>query len=244
MSSDTTELKAYDAEQERYMNEEFVILVDENDTAIGSMSKKESHLMTNILAGKALHRAFSIFLFNNKGELLLQQRSSKKITFALRWTNTVCSHPLHIDSEMEPDVGVKRAARRKLEHELGVPADTVDLDDFSFLTRIMYQAGSDGTEWGECEIDHILFMRKDDVQLNPNLSEVEGVKWVSQAELKQMFVDAEAKKLKITPWFHAIAESFLFKWWDRLDEILAQRGLNDTSELTAVHKLDVPEVSA
>jgi len=52
-------------------------LVDENDTAIGSMSKKESHLMTNILAGKALHRAFSIFLFNNKGELLLQQRSSK-----------------------------------------------------------------------------------------------------------------------------------------------------------------------
>ena len=52
------------------------------------------------------------------------------------------------------------------------------------------------------------------------------------------------QKLKITPWFHAIAESFLFKWWDRLDEILAQRGLNDTSELTAVHKLDVPEVSA
>ena len=46
---------------------------------------------------------------------------------------------------------MKRAARRKLEHELGVPADTVDLDDFSFLTRIMYQAGSDGTEWGECE---------------------------------------------------------------------------------------------
>lgn len=79
---------------QRELMAEMVILVDENDNQTGKATKKDSHLMVNINAGRALHRAFSVFLFNTKGELLLQQRSDEKITFPGYWTNTCCSHPL------------------------------------------------------------------------------------------------------------------------------------------------------
>ena len=74
-----------------------------------------------------LHRAFSVFLFNTSGELLLQQRSDAKITFPGHFTNTCCSHPLNIAGELEDEdaVGVRRAAQRKLKHELGITAEQV-----------------------------------------------------------------------------------------------------------------------
>ena len=110
--------------------------------------------MTNIDKG-LLHRAFSVFLFNDKNELLLQQRASEKITFPDMWTNTCCSHPLGIPGETGstlPDAiaGVKNAAQRKLDHELGIPKEQVPLEKFRFLTRIHYKAPSDG-KWGEHE---------------------------------------------------------------------------------------------
>jgi len=110
--------------------------------------------MTNIDKG-LLHRAFSVFLFNDKNELLLQQRATEKITFPDMWTNTCCSHPLSVSTETGsnlPDsiLGVKNAARRKLDHELGINKDQVPLKDFHFLTRIHYKAPSDG-KWGEHE---------------------------------------------------------------------------------------------
>lgn len=110
--------------------------------------------MTNINKG-LLHRAFSVFLFNDKNELLLQQRATEKITFPDMWTNTCCSHPLHVSSETGsnlPDAvaGVKNAAQRKLDHELGIKKEQVPLEDFRFLTRIHYKAPSDG-QWGEHE---------------------------------------------------------------------------------------------
>jgi isopentenyl-diphosphate delta-isomerase type 1 len=110
--------------------------------------------MTNIDKG-LLHRAFSVFLFNSKNELLLQQRASEKITFPDMWTNTCCSHPLGIPGEggaelAEAVMGVKRAAQRKLDHELGIKAAQVPIENFKFLTRIHYQAPSDG-KWGEHE---------------------------------------------------------------------------------------------
>ena len=77
-----------------------------------------------------LHRAFSVFLFNTRGELLLQQRSDAKITFPGHWTNTCCSHPLSVAGELEETeaMGVKRAAQRKLQHELGImPPQVVQL---------------------------------------------------------------------------------------------------------------------
>ncbi len=110
--------------------------------------------MTNIDKG-LLHRAFSVFLFNDKNELLLQQRATEKITFPDMWTNTCCSHPLHVSNETGSTLpaavlGVKNAAQRKLDHELGIKKEQVPLEDFHFLTRIHYKAPSDG-KWGEHE---------------------------------------------------------------------------------------------
>jgi isopentenyl-diphosphate delta-isomerase len=110
--------------------------------------------MSNIDKG-LLHRAFSVFLFNEKNELLLQQRATEKITFPDLWTNTCCSHPLGIPGETGsnlPDAiaGVKRAAQRKLDQELGIKKEQVPFEDFHFLTRIHYKAPSDG-KWGEHE---------------------------------------------------------------------------------------------
>lgn len=112
------------------------------------------HLMTNIDKG-LLHRAFSVFLFNDKNELLLQQRASEKITFPDMWTNTCCSHPLGIPGEGGSNLadaveGAKRAAQRKLDHELGIKKEQVPIEKFKFLTRIHYKAPSDG-KWGEHE---------------------------------------------------------------------------------------------
>lgn len=134
--------------------------------------------MTNINNG-ALHRAFSVFLFNSEGKLLLQKRASEKITFPDCWTNTCCSHPLTRPDEIitENQLGVKNAAVRKLEHELGITDDQVPIDDFTFLTRIHYLAPSDGT-WGEHEVDYILFIQKD-VTFTPNPNEVSDTMYVS-----------------------------------------------------------------
>lgn len=110
--------------------------------------------MENINKG-LLHRAFSVFLFDSQNRLLLQQRATEKITFPDMWTNTCCSHPLGIPGEtgttLEESVqGVRRAAVRKLDQELGINASQVPIDDFKFLTRIHYKAPSDG-KWGEHE---------------------------------------------------------------------------------------------
>jgi len=116
--------------------------------------------MTNIDKG-LLHRAFPVFLFNSKNELLLQQRATEKITFPNMWTNTCCSHPLGIPGEggselAEAVMGVKGAAQRKLTHELGIKAIQVPIEEFKFLTRIHYKAPSDG-KWGEHESTHYFY---------------------------------------------------------------------------------------
>jgi isopentenyl-diphosphate delta-isomerase len=193
--------------------------------------------MTNIDKG-LLHRAFSVFLFNSKNELLLQQRATEKITFPDMWTNTCCSHPLGIPGEggvelKEAVAGVKNAAQRKLDHELGIKAAQVPIENFKFLTRIHYKAPSDG-KWGEHEsksylrfllskkqslnsltpaVDYILFI-KANVDLKPNLNEVRDTRYVTAGELKAMFVDPA---LKFTPWFKLICHSLLFEWWEHLD---------------------------
>ena len=110
--------------------------------------------MKNIDEG-LLHRAFSVFLFDSGNRLLLQQRASEKITFPDMWTNTCCSHPLGIPGETGSELseavrGVRRAAQRKLDQELGIQAKQVPLEKFRFLTRIHYKAPSDG-KWGEHE---------------------------------------------------------------------------------------------
>ncbi|CAJ2645503.1 unnamed protein product [Trifolium pratense] len=143
-----------DAVQRRLMFDDECILVDENDRAVGHESKYNCHLWEKIESENWLHRAFSVFLFNSKYELLLQQRSATKVTFPLVWTNTCCSHPLYRESELieENALGVRNAAQRKLLDELGIPAQDVPVDQFTPLGRILYKAPSDG-KWGEHEFE-------------------------------------------------------------------------------------------
>lgn len=218
---DSSVLSGYDEEQIKLMDENCIVL-DYNDKPIGSGTKKLCHIMDNIETG-LLHRAFSVFLFNNEGKLLLQQRAEEKITFPDLWTNTCCSHPLCMPSEMG-DVenvdfqqnikGAQIAAQRKLEHELGIKP--LPAQDFKFLTRIHYKAPcGEGSKWGEHEIDYILII-KADPEVDMNTNEVKAVKYVDAAELKSMFAD---DKYSFTPWFKLICESYLFKWWDSLNDL-------------------------
>ncbi|KAK9456159.1 NUDIX hydrolase domain-like protein [Dipodascopsis uninucleata] len=220
-TQDSQLFDGYDEEQVRLM-EEVCIVLDWNDIPCGSASKKTCHLMSNINSG-LLHRAFSVFLFNDKNELLLQQRADEKITFPGMWTNTCCSHPLSIPSEIGHDLpssilGVKRAAQRKLEQELGIKKTDVPINNFHFLTRIHYKAASNGV-WGEHEIDYILFIRANP-SLEPNPNEVKDVKYVTADSLRTMFED---KDLTFTPWFKLICETYLFDWWNNIDDVSSFR---------------------
>nr|CAD7193853.1 unnamed protein product [Timema douglasi] len=151
--------------------EERCITVNEKDHAIGNATKRECHQV-----GKngqlILHRAFSVFIFNSKGDLLLQRRSPQKITFPDCYTNACCSHPLYdLEAEREERgaLGVRKAAQRRLQHELGIPPQEATPESFHYLTRIHYQAGNRG-QWGEHEIDYIMILHRD-VTLSPNMNE-------------------------------------------------------------------------
>ncbi|XP_003221986.3 isopentenyl-diphosphate Delta-isomerase 1 isoform X1 [Anolis carolinensis] len=205
-------------EQQVQLLAEMCILVDENDNRIGSDTKKNCHLNENIDKG-LLHRAFSVFLFNSDKKLLLQQRSDAKITFPDCFTNTCCSHPLSTSLELEENnaIGIRRAAQRRMKAELGIPMEQVPPEELLYLTRIHYKAQSNGT-WGEHEIDYILFVQKD-VTLNPDPNEIKSYCYVTQEELREMLDKASQNEIKITPWFKLIAETFLFKWWDNLNNL-------------------------
>ncbi|KAI3946570.1 hypothetical protein MKX01_014428 [Papaver californicum] len=222
-----------DAVQRRLMFEDECILVDENDNVVGHDSKYNCHLMEKIESENLLHRAFSVFLFNPKYELLLQQRSATKVTFPLVWTNTCCSHPLYRESELieENYLGVRNAAQRKLLDELGIPAEDVPVDEFTPLGRILYKAPSDG-KWGEHELDYLLFIVRD-VKMHPNPDEVADVKYVNREELKDLLKKADAGEVKLSPWFRLAVDNFLFKWWDQVE----QGTLHEAVDMKTIHKL-------
>lgn len=220
-------------EEQIKLMEELCIVLDYEDKPMGAGTKKLCHIMKNINGG-LLHRAFSVFLFNDDGKLLLQQRADEKITFPEMWTNTCCSHPLCIPDELgitapggssnQNDLstaiaGTKVAAQRKLEHELGIPFGDAPLADFQYLTRIHYKSpsGDEDSKWGEHEIDYILILKtRNDITVEANYNEVKDYKYVSQDELKQMFDD---QSLVFTPWFKLICQTFLFNWWGNLDNL-------------------------
>tara|TARA_Y100000766_G_C18913802_1_gene609814 strand:- start:1789 stop:3519 length:1731 start_codon:yes stop_codon:yes gene_type:complete len=196
-----------DSIQESLMAEA-VIQVSENDEVIGPISKFDSHYKVG-----TYHRAFSVLLFDSSGRLLLQRRASHKITFPDVWANSCCSHPLHSDEELEMknNLGVKRAAIRKLEQELGISPSQVPIDKFDFVTKMRYQARQDD-DWIEREVDHCLVIHAD-VDVNPNPNEVSEIKWVSQAELEEMLL-AEDPENVIAPWFRCIAARIMDDdWW-------------------------------
>src|SRR5258708_40060857 len=101
------------------LQREEVILVNENDISMGTMEKMEAHRKA------LLHRAFSVFIFNSKGEMLLQQRSPEKYHSAGLWTNACCSHP-------RPGEDTREAAMRRLTEELGFTAELKKVFDFTY----------------------------------------------------------------------------------------------------------------
>ncbi|KAJ8083982.1 isopentenyl-diphosphate delta-isomerase idi1 [Marasmius tenuissimus] len=206
-------LDGYDPVQSKLM-EERCILVDEDDNSLGAADKKTCKFFPLSILG-LLHRAFSAFIFRpSDGKLLLQKRAAEKITFPDMWTNTCCSHPLDDfeEEKIEKDAyGVRVAASRKLEHELGIPQSQTPVDEFQYLTRIHYLAPSNGL-WGEHEVDYILFLTRD-VDVTPNANEISDYKYVDKAELQAMFSE---QTNSFTPWFKLIARDFLFGWWDEL----------------------------
>jgi len=191
------------------------ILVDENDRAIGQASKRDCHQMVE--GSSLLHRAFSLFIFNDSGDLLLQKRSSTKITFPGMWTNSCCSHPLAQDGEEEGVRGVKRATQRRVNIELGIPYEEMNPENMQYLTRILYSAPSSG-DWGEHELDYILLHRG---TVNPNINseEVSDVEWVARKDLRGFLDHVDNTGGQITPWFRLITQNLLPTWWDNLDKI-------------------------
>ena len=218
MSSSSTRT-GYDTEQLRLLDADECIIVNEKDEVLGHGSKKFCHLMENIAAGKALHRAFSVFLFSTDGKLLLQKRSDDKILFPKRWTNTCCSHPLYNDEELddpatEDAAGVKRAVVRKLEHELGIKVGSVPIEKIEYMTRIVYKAAvGEDAQWGEHEVDYILLAVADvTCDLNPN--EVSEIRYVAKEELAGLLAEEERGDILLSPWFKLVAQKWLPRWWD------------------------------
>ena len=144
--------------------EELVILVDTNDSPIGQMEKLEAHQKGE------LHRAFSIFIFNTKGELLLQQRALDKYHSGGLWTNTCCSHP-------RPGEDNLAAANRRLKEEMGMKANLTPA--FSFKYRAEFESGLI-----EHEYDHVFFGKSDLLPVI-NKEEVEQYKYINLDTLKQ-----------------------------------------------------------
>jgi isopentenyl-diphosphate delta-isomerase len=159
---------------------EKVILVDPNDQEVGTMEKIEAHRRG------LLHRAFSILLFNSKGEVLLQKRSAAKYHSAGLWTNTCCSHPL-------PDESPDHAARRKLKQEMGIDLQP----DFAY--KFLYKAPLDNG-LTEHELDYV-FVGQFDGEPAVNADEVSDWKYVDLAALRH---DVDVHPARYTVWFKMI----------------------------------------
>ena len=166
------------------MEKEHVILVDENDQPIGLMEKIEAHQKG------LLHRAFSVFILNNKSELLLQQRSLQKYHSPGLWTNTCCSHQREGETNIE-------AGKRRLQEEMGFTTDVEEL--FSFIYKMPFENGLT-----EHEYDYVLFGNYND-EPKINKKEVLDYKWMSLQKVRE---DIQQNSKEYTSWFQIIFEKF------------------------------------
>ena len=232
----STPLDGLDSSQAEMM-EELVLCLDSDDNVIDSSSKLTTHY-----GEVSLHRAFSVLIFDSEGKLLIQQRSSDKITFPAVWANSCCSHPLDIVGENgDPIEGVIEAARRKLDQELGIPRTLTDSWEFTHIGRFEYKSRWD-EEWIEHEIDHVLVVQAD-CEVDFNRNEIQAVDWLSKGSLTQMMERmGRWKSQLIAPWFEAIYHNFLNSGDLTIDGIIAKK----SSEIIRCGDLPVkhPENSA
>ena len=175
------------------MREE-VILVNERDEPIGVMEKMEAHKKA------LLHRAFSVFIFNAKGEMLLQKRADHKYHSGGLWTNACCSHP-------RPEEDIQIAASRRLHEELGfvTPLEKI----FEFTYKSAFENGLT-----EFEFDHVFFgVHNDDIV--PNKNEVSDYCFKSMLEIQSSL---ESHPAKYTAWFR-IAFPVVLEWVNKNEAI-------------------------
>jgi len=166
------------------MKEEQVILVNEQDEQIGLMPKMEAHEKA------MLHRAFSVFIFNDANELMLQQRALTKYHSPGLWTNTCCSHQRDGESNVE-------AGKRRLQEEMGFDVDLVQ--SISFIYKAPFDNGLT-----EHEYDHVLLgIYNDDPIINTD--EVGSWKWMHIEEVKK---DISLQPQLYTEWFKIIFDKF------------------------------------
>ena len=217
MVDTSTPLDGLDASQAEMM-EELVLCLDTDDNVIESASKLTTHYGEGLL-----HRAFSVLIFDSEGKLLVQQRSSDKITFPAIWANSCCSHPLDIVGENgDPIEGVIEAARRKLDQELGIPRTVTNNWEFNHIGRFEYKSRWDA-EWIENEIDHVLIVQAD-CEVNFNRNEIQAVDWLSKESLTQMMErKGRWKSQIIAPWFEAIYHNFLNSGNFSIDDIISNK---------------------
>lgn len=161
---------------------ENVILVDENDRRMGTMEKLEAH------EKGVLHRAFSIFLFNENGELLLQRRALEKYHTPGLWTNTCCSHP-------RADETMDHALQRKLKQEMGITCPVKKAFQFVYKAELE-------NDLTEHELDHVYYGYFDQ-KPTPNPEEVVEWKYSPIAAIRK---DIQEHPEKYTPWFKIIFE--------------------------------------
>ncbi len=166
------------------MEEEKVILVNELDEQIGLMPKLEAHQKA------VLHRAFSVFILNDKKEIMLQQRAQHKYHSPLLWTNTCCSH------QREGETNIQ-AGNRRLFEEMGFRTEIKEL--FHFIYKAPFDNGLT-----EHELDHVMVGYYNDApQINPE--EVQDWKWMKIEDVKNdMLIHSES----YTVWFKIIFDEF------------------------------------
>lgn len=160
--------------------EDDLILVNENDVEIGTMPKLLAHQLGR------LHRAFSIFIFNDKKELLIQQRALHKYHSAGQWANSCCSHP-------KPNENTQDAALRRLQEELGF------ITPLTYVDSLIYKADVNGGLI-EHEYDH-LYVGFYNQAIQPNIEEVAAVRWVT---IPQLLHEINQQPDIFTPWFKKI----------------------------------------
>lgn len=159
------------------MTEEYVVLVNDKDHQIGLMEKMEAHIQG------VLHRAFSIFLFNTKGEMLLQQRALSKYHSPGLWTNTCCSHPRDGES-------LEQATQRRLFEEMGMRCEMREAFDFIYKADV-------GQGLTEHEFDHVFVGTTD---LKPEINKEEVADW-KYMPVSDVAASMEAHPELYTVWF-------------------------------------------
>lgn len=161
-------------------DEEKVILVDEHDQEIGEAEKMQAHQEAR------LHRSFTIFIFNSKGETLLQQRAKTKYHSGLLWSNACCGHP-------RPGETTKEAAQRRLKEEMGFDCELEEILQFTYKVKL------DHDLW-EHEFDHT-FRGIYDGEVKPNLQEADSFKWIEREDL---LGDVKDHPAHYTEWFKIV----------------------------------------